>query len=229
MNIVPPEVTLVGQARSLRPRAPRAADRRTCARSWRRRPSEFGGTVDYEETIRIDGVRLQPSRTRSSGGPTARSGRPDSSRRHVSDGRRQRRTRVQLERHLVGHAGDGLHRGAHRRGVRAPRGACGKWPRRSPRRPSSLGSQHPRAGTARLSRRTGETQCLKAPAWCRSTGTACSTNFIEMLSVDSYYGDEERVAAIIRPALEPLGIRFRNDAGGQPDRAPGRAVGAATA
>jgi len=39
-------------------------------------------------------------------------------------------------------------------------------------------------------------------------------NFIEMLSVDSYYGDEERVAAIIRPALEPLGIRFRNDAAG---------------
>ncbi|MCY4111359.1 MAG: M20/M25/M40 family metallo-hydrolase [Chloroflexi bacterium] len=39
-------------------------------------------------------------------------------------------------------------------------------------------------------------------------------NFVEMLSVDSYYGDEERVAAIIRPALAPLGIRFRNDAAG---------------
>lgn len=36
-------------------------------------------------------------------------------------------------------------------------------------------------------------------------------NFVDMLSVDSYYGDEERVAAIIRPALEPLGIRFRQD------------------
>ncbi len=39
-------------------------------------------------------------------------------------------------------------------------------------------------------------------------------NFLAMLSVDSYYGDEERVAAIIRPALEPLGIQFRNDAAG---------------
>ena len=54
-------------------------------------------------------------------------------------------------------------------------------------------------------------------------------NFIDMLSVDSYYGDEERVAAIIRPALEPQGIRFRNDAAGEPDRVAGRAGGAATA
>ncbi|MDE2989680.1 MAG: M20/M25/M40 family metallo-hydrolase [Chloroflexota bacterium] len=48
-------------------------------------------------------------------------------------------------------------------------------------------------------------------------------NFIDMLSVDSYYGDEERVAAIIRPALAPQGIRFRNDASGNLiGRWPGR-------
>ena len=51
-------------------------------------------------------------------------------------------------------------------------------------------------------------------------------NFVDMLSVDSYYGDEERVAAIIRPALEPLGIRFRNDpAGNLIGRWPGRGRG----
>ena len=37
-------------------------------------------------------------------------------------------------------------------------------------------------------------------------------NFVAMLSVDSFHGDEDRVEAIIRPALEPLGIRFSHDA-----------------
>ena len=36
--------------------------------------------------------------------------------------------------------------------------------------------------------------------------------FVDMLSVDSFHGDEDRVEAIIRPALEPLGIRFSHDA-----------------
>ncbi len=48
-------------------------------------------------------------------------------------------------------------------------------------------------------------------------------NFVAMLSVDSFYGDEKRVAAIIRPVLEPLGVEFRNDATGNLiGRWPGR-------
>ena len=37
-------------------------------------------------------------------------------------------------------------------------------------------------------------------------------NFVALLSADSFHGDEDRVEAIIRPALEPLGIRFSHDA-----------------
>ena len=48
-------------------------------------------------------------------------------------------------------------------------------------------------------------------------------NFVAMLSVNSFHGDEERVAAIIRPALEPLDIELRNDAiGNLIGRWPGR-------
>lgn len=36
--------------------------------------------------------------------------------------------------------------------------------------------------------------------------------FVQMCAVDSYFGAEERVAAIIRPVLEPLGIEFQQDA-----------------
>ena len=47
--------------------------------------------------------------------------------------------------------------------------------------------------------------------------------FVRMCSVDSYFGDEERVAAIIRPVLEPLGIAFKQDAiGNIMGRWPGR-------
>ena len=36
--------------------------------------------------------------------------------------------------------------------------------------------------------------------------------FLTLLNVDSYHGDENRVVAVIRPILEPLGITFRQDA-----------------
>lgn len=53
VNIVPPEVTLVGQARSLRPRVleQQIAHMREVMEEA---ANEFGGTVEYEETMRID-------------------------------------------------------------------------------------------------------------------------------------------------------------------------------
>ena len=39
-------------------------------------------------------------------------------------------------------------------------------------------------------------------------------NFVDLLSVDSYYGDEERVVAVIRPIMEPAGVAFRLDSSG---------------
>ena len=48
-------------------------------------------------------------------------------------------------------------------------------------------------------------------------------NFLAMLSVDSFHGDEADVAAIICPALKPLGVDFRTDAvGNLIGRWPGR-------
>ena len=35
--------------------------------------------------------------------------------------------------------------------------------------------------------------------------------FVALLSVDSYYGDEERVVAVIKPRMEGLGIAWRSD------------------
>ena len=35
--------------------------------------------------------------------------------------------------------------------------------------------------------------------------------FVALLSVDSYYGDEERVVAVIKPRMEGLGITWRSD------------------
>ena len=35
--------------------------------------------------------------------------------------------------------------------------------------------------------------------------------FVALLSVDSYYGDEERVVAVIKPRMEGLGVGWRSD------------------
>ena len=35
--------------------------------------------------------------------------------------------------------------------------------------------------------------------------------FVDILSVDSYWGNEDRVVAIIQPRLEEVGVHFKRD------------------
>ena len=89
MNIVPAEVTLVGQARSLRQRL-LDTQIEHMREVMEEAAEEFGGTVEYEETNRIAGIRVfRHELGRQVGRPRHPIGRARTFAR--LDGRRQRR------------------------------------------------------------------------------------------------------------------------------------------